>query len=426
MVLELFLLLSVLLLPPVRGDKLEFVSIVFRHGARSPTGPYKNDIYKEYDWPQGYGQLSIEGMKEEYNLGKLFQSRYLESGFMNATYNRTQIYVRSTQYDRTIMSAQCVLAAMYPPTEEEEFQPGLDWQPIPVHSTIGPDYLLRGFASKLCPRYELLKNQTEKSSGYLATWNDNKELFVELSNYTGEPVNLTNIWHIQDTLFQQWYANYTTPYWYTTELMDKLQELANYVLSLLFDSTMKKQLTGGLWANEVIENMEDKSSKESNLTQRMILYSAHDTTVAAMLSVFNLFDKKQPLFSAAFVIELYSNDDNGHYVKFLYHNETKSDQFHELTHPNCETNCPLGKLKQIMKPYLVSNISQIEELCSLDEPTQPTSGNKATVIGLGVALGVALVLLITTLAILIIFCIRVKRNNEYQMLQDSTSSNDKL
>lgn len=70
--------------------------------------------------------------------------------------------------------------------------------------------------------------------------------------------------------------------------MDKLQELANYVLSLLYDSAMKKKLTGGkycslgllclmvlgLWANEVIENMEDKSSNESNLTQRMILYSA--------------------------------------------------------------------------------------------------------------------------------------------------------
>ena len=93
-----------------------------------------------------------------------------------------------------------------------------------------------------------------------------------------------------------------------------------------------------------------------------------------------------------------------------------------------------------MKPYLVSNITEIKELCSLNKPTPPTNGNNTTgkqqqqfndyylllVIGLGVALGVALVLLLTTLGLLIIFCIYIRSKNEYQSIQDSASSDDKL
>lgn len=45
-----------------------------------------------------------------------------------------QISVRSTDYDRTLMSAQANLAGLYPPNGSQVFRPGLDWQPIPVHT----------------------------------------------------------------------------------------------------------------------------------------------------------------------------------------------------------------------------------------------------------------------------------------------------
>ena len=44
---------------------------------------------------------------------------------------------------------------------------------------------------------------TAKSTGYQATWNENQALFDELTNYTGMPINLTNIWYLQDVLFQE-------------------------------------------------------------------------------------------------------------------------------------------------------------------------------------------------------------------------------
>lgn len=44
------------------------------------------------------------------------------------------VYVQSTDVDRTIMSAQVVLAGLFPPNEEEKFHDEILWQPIPVHT----------------------------------------------------------------------------------------------------------------------------------------------------------------------------------------------------------------------------------------------------------------------------------------------------
>ena len=62
--------------------------------------------------------------------------------------------------------------------------------------------MLRGYAAD-CPYYELLTDETTKSTDYQEVWDENQALFDELTNYTGEPINLTNIWYLYDTLFQE-------------------------------------------------------------------------------------------------------------------------------------------------------------------------------------------------------------------------------
>uniref|UniRef100_A0A3Q2P2U5 Lysosomal acid phosphatase n=1 Tax=Fundulus heteroclitus TaxID=8078 RepID=A0A3Q2P2U5_FUNHE len=107
-------------------------SQLFRHGDRSPVKAYPTDPYKEDAWPQGFGQLSQEGMRQHYELGQFLRTRY--KNFLNESYHRHEVLVRSTDYDRTLMSAEANLAGLYPPKGRQMFRPGLKWQPIPVHT----------------------------------------------------------------------------------------------------------------------------------------------------------------------------------------------------------------------------------------------------------------------------------------------------
>ena len=45
-----------------------------------------------------------------------------------------QIFIRSTDCDRTLMSAEANLAGLYPPEGQQMFNPNISWQPIPVHT----------------------------------------------------------------------------------------------------------------------------------------------------------------------------------------------------------------------------------------------------------------------------------------------------
>uniref|UniRef100_A0A672SSC1 Lysosomal acid phosphatase n=1 Tax=Sinocyclocheilus grahami TaxID=75366 RepID=A0A672SSC1_SINGR len=102
------------------------------HIHTSPIKAYPTDPYKESDWPQGFGQLSQEGMKQHFELGQFLKKRY--TGFLSEDYDRHEIFIRSTDVDRTLMSAEVNLAGMFPPNGSEVFNPDMKWQPIPVHT----------------------------------------------------------------------------------------------------------------------------------------------------------------------------------------------------------------------------------------------------------------------------------------------------
>ena len=77
-----------------------------------------------------YGKLTAAGIEQAYRLGVYFRTRY--GSLLNPIYNRSEIYVRSTRYDRTLMSAQSSLVGLYPlPNNSNSAVP---IQPVPVHT----------------------------------------------------------------------------------------------------------------------------------------------------------------------------------------------------------------------------------------------------------------------------------------------------
>lgn len=98
------------------------------------------------------------GKKQHYKLGKWLRQRYYDRLFPNG-YSADKVYILSTDYDRTIMSAAANLAGLFPPTKKQRWNKHLAWQPMPIHSVSGDeDEILLSFRNP-CPLHDKLMKE---------------------------------------------------------------------------------------------------------------------------------------------------------------------------------------------------------------------------------------------------------------------------
>ncbi|MEQ2269163.1 hypothetical protein XENORESO_000612, partial [Xenotaenia resolanae] len=207
--------------------QLVYATVLFRHGDRSPVKAFPTDPYQEDAWPQGFGQLSQDGMRQHYELGQFLRTRY--KNFLNESYIRHEILVRSTDFDRTLMSALANLAGLYPPKDQQIFSPSLKWQPIPVHTVPQSEERLLSFPLGDCPRYKQLMNETEHTAEFLNVTTAYWDLIELVKNKTGvKKANVETVWSVYDTLFCESRHKMSPPGWVTPEVMEKLQFLKDF------------------------------------------------------------------------------------------------------------------------------------------------------------------------------------------------------
>ena len=94
-------------------DKLLFVWKHFRHGAR---GPYiginpKNHLDFIGEFWDSVGELTPLGLRMHYLLGYATKKEY--SDFLSKTYNPNELYITSTNVNRTLLSVYSFLQGFY-------------------------------------------------------------------------------------------------------------------------------------------------------------------------------------------------------------------------------------------------------------------------------------------------------------------------
>lgn len=186
---------------------IHFPSKLFRHGDRSPTAFYATDPYSSpKDWPVGLGELSNTGKAQHYKLGQWLRGRYDEQ-FLPKRYSEKHIYVRSTDYDRTIDSASCNLAGLFPPTGDQFWNKAIRWQPIPVHNVPAEYDWLLGAYLPACPAYEQALAKVYASSNVQNVFQEYRsEIDFALAS-AGENLNVSSsdlvmaVLTIRDALF---------------------------------------------------------------------------------------------------------------------------------------------------------------------------------------------------------------------------------
>ncbi|XP_015263067.1 PREDICTED: prostatic acid phosphatase-like [Gekko japonicus] len=353
------LILIFVLLESVSGRNLTFAVLIYRHGDRSPIESYPNGLHKESEWPQGFGQLTTLGMQQHHELGRYIKKRY--SGFLSPIYKREEIYIQSTDIDRTIMSAQVNLAGLFPPTTSEIWNPQILWQPIPIY------VVPKSFRPKLrfpifdCPRYKKLLRETMTSQEFRAKIQPYKKFLKTMAVYSGyDAKSLRNLdtfklWHVQDTLHCESIHNFTLPTWATEDVRATLGELTVLSLSSLFGiykREEKARLQGGLLVKDILENISNATKYPGK--RKMLIYSAHDTTLGALQMALNTYNERLPPYAACQIFELYQEDTGDHTIEMYFRNDTSRDPY-PITLPGCSFACPLQKFADLVSPILVDD-----------------------------------------------------------------------
>nr|CAD7409095.1 unnamed protein product [Timema cristinae] len=386
---------------------LQLVSVVFRHGDRSPTETYPTDPHKDDSlWLDGWGALDKKGKMQMFKLGKLFKKRYLD--FLSRLYSPKEMHMESSADESCLMSAELVLAGLYPPRGHQVWDPELDWQPIPVHSTpILQDKLI--VMKKPCPRYEQELKQAYLSPDIVQVNLDNAELYSYLTEKTGKDIDsILEVELLYNTLEIEERNGLPLPEWTKTVYPGKMKYLASLSLALFTHNDIMRRLNGAVYTpanqtakrvkcgdistnlqqkratfprsiqsryfgkpskvesanlfqqvwmgplvGDITQHMADKSSGALSASQKLFLYSAHDITIVNVWRTLGMTEMLKPESGAALIIELHLVGTNKDFqIEVLYFNNTSTLEPHPLTIEQCGTPCFLDTFLNLTTPVI--------------------------------------------------------------------------
>nr|CAD2169945.1 unnamed protein product [Meloidogyne enterolobii] len=338
-------------------DQLLFVQTIWRHGDRSPIYIYPNDPNKESAWPNGFGELTTRGMAQHFHLGKFLGNRYIdELQFLSPHYRSEEIFVISTDTNRTIQSATANMMGMYGGRGRcgIDYPNLVEWPapfvPIPIHSyEFMKDPM--GYARHHCKRTLDLFALLEQTPEYKQLNRSSAALLSKISEYAGSSITLNNLWGFIETVNIEKTHGLRSPDW-VLQILPKALEVDMRLTDLQIGLRMASfkninfqieipRMIGGSFLWEIIERMEKKAinnrfgsdpysdtkveGKECEWLERLKYYahSAHDMSISALFSTLQFdytdFDRDGlPGYASCVLIELWRNVERGYYIKVLY------------------------------------------------------------------------------------------------------------
>ncbi|PAV81437.1 hypothetical protein WR25_13214 [Diploscapter pachys] len=277
--------------------------------------PYPNDPYTAKDWPNGWNQITERGVQQLHRLGQFLRTRYIDTGFVSEKFNTSQIYIRSSDADRALASAQAVVTGMF---SAEESINSTSWLPVPIHATSPgfPDPYCKA-TSIDCPLQHKLEDETNKEGGKIYD-EQYKELFKFLENATGIKnfnfEDVDSVYNIQRELWnglvdkQPSWINQTWPQYNNRTTMDIITELNSHLSQNQANSFEKAKAVTGLTLYNWLQNI--MQATEGKAKQKMLLFSSHDGTLSSLLYSLSVANGLTVPYSAAIIMEVYSDNNS--------------------------------------------------------------------------------------------------------------------
>ncbi len=422
-------------------------------------------------WPDGFGQLTPRGMHQLYTLGsKYLRPRYVEgdSPMLPANWTRSGLYVRSTDYQRTLQSVTALLQGLYPPGTgptlwDAPSEPAVTpdrIQVIPIHTMPQTEDGLLTWSAPTCPTWNAKRNaylnQQEEATGEQGIF---KELMDKLAAATDFPgLNLNNLYKVLDGLLTDRFHGYPLPGNLTNEDVEQAVNASQWVMAQWYGTPEFRKLGGGYMVSLVRDRMFARANNSAQpefepntypsptgeqLTgPRLAVYSSHDITLLTLLYALKLESgpAENPPYASSVVFELVELDStpptphlrNGgpdlskFYVRVFYNKgigtegssgvntSTPFDPQNIVAIPDCHNYGTNGdilcRLDDFMKLTQAVNEPNWEGPCGL-LPSRPSGSEKAVNAAklAGVGAGSAFAGLILGVAVAY-FCTRPKKD----------------
>ncbi|XP_022919490.2 venom acid phosphatase Acph-1-like isoform X1 [Onthophagus taurus] len=335
-----------------KTNTLKLVHVLFRHAQRTPDEStiYPNDPYKNVTYePFGLGQLTSEGFKTQYRLGRMLRSRY---GNFIGNYNSKVLKARSSPYSRTKVAIQLVLAGLFPPVDERDWNPNLKWQPI-AFDTNPMETDLLFLPHNNCKNFLKLLNEYMQRGIINNDFPKLSKIADYLSFHSGWNVTSPlNAFLLYAGLLSEEEYGLELPEWTKEVYPDPLHSIAvDYVASIDKDDRLKT-LSGGFLLDKILEEINLKINRSEEMDKTKIsLLSGHDFNIIALLSTLGIYKPHLPTYAAFILVELHEIDDVLA-VKVFYNDYTKKEP-QPMILPGCETTlCPLNKFIEIYGKFV--------------------------------------------------------------------------
>ena len=451
-----FIFLLLICLPfQIQTQKLRWAFEIFRHGARTPYSGMTSDFEDcfGHKW-LGLKELTGVGLRQHFLVGYRNRLKYVnETNLIKPDYDPREVFIISTDSNRTIMSANAQIQGLYPPgtgpllnnnqllsaippiimdefMEEEKNELLNDMLPnrmniIPVHSFFNADHFIQLQDKKVCPPtldYYKKNQNREEVKNFLQNMTDKYGDFLkeELVHKEDKDKNVlkdyTKAYYIFDTIISRNSEGIELPNLNQTSdeelIKDALQffdydlvgngidndkDICLYSMSPIFNRLLK-------WIDLKIEK--DISGDEDYIAYdlpKFVMFSAHDSTCGAfmgfMKEVFGT-EIRYPYFATNINLELYRKETGNKITKDDYYIEYIINDESMLNISYTKFNETLYKRMKTME--------EINTFCGFDKKEEDIEVEEDEIVYIWVNFSLGIVSIILFVAI--VLNIRNKKN----------------
>lgn len=363
-------------------EKIRWAFEIFRHGARSPYSGMTSD-FKDcfgYQW-NGIKELTGVGLRQHFLVGYRNRMKYInETKLINSEYDPREVYLISTDSNRTIMSANAQVQGFYlpgtgptlseeqaeiaiPPVEKDVFdkeKEKLDNDSytvlpnriniMPIHNFFVKEHFIQLQDKKNCPKSSIIYEKNQKREEVVKFLKEMQEKYGKnlvniLKNGDDENAltNYTKAYYIFDTIITEYTEGLDEFEYITGNLSVSAEELLNdsfkffdydligngidndtelclHAMSPIFDRLLK-------WMDLKIEFDKTNENYIGYDLPKFVMFSAHDSTCGAfmgfMKAVFGT-DIKYPFFATNINLELIKKgevSEEKYYVRYIINDE---------------------------------------------------------------------------------------------------------